>query len=292
MSSIKATILLYLTLLLSITMSGCMHVNEYKALQSGADEMESGSSTGYCGHSYTIAEHYGLGFASVEVFSENQGHMLNIVRVHALNSYPFHPQPGGSAFARERRINDIVIEALTSWIVESEQVKENVLARLPNTIQIFNHSPRYLSFLSFFENYPDPTRGHFPGISIWDFITIDVQSQQRVFLHDLIDVNDEFVNHLKTQDIARAIVGHFTGDAFDFERESENLWLWFEEMSFDEMRERIEEMSLTMQEAGIYRNNFYIEPGRLMMMFHHSNWVAFFAICIDDIACFLLVDPW
>jgi len=111
-------------------------------------------------------------------------------------------------------------------------------------------------------------------------------------LNDLIDVNDDFVNHLKTQDIARAMEGHFTGGEFDIDRDSEQLWRWFEEMTFDEFRGRIDAMSMTMQEAGLFRDNFYIEPGRLILMFHRSDWVTFFSIDLDDIADYLLVDPW
>jgi len=139
---------------------------------------------------------------------------------------------------------------------------------------------------------PDPTSGHFPGRSIWDFITIDIQNQQRVMLNDLIDISDDFLSFLQTQNIAIAMDGHFTGDEFDVSRNSKELWIWLAEMPFDDLRMRIDEMSMTMDEAGIHRNNFYIEPGRIVLMFWDGNWVTFFAICLDDISEFLLVNPW
>ena len=95
------------------------------------------------------------------------------------------------------RINRIIYTEMTTWIYDilsRESQGDSLLDWFPNQLTVLCNTPRYLSVNSVIE---DPGSHHY----ISDFITIDIIDERRVFLDDLVDVSDEFLHHLRTQDI-------------------------------------------------------------------------------------------
>ena len=224
---------------------------------------------------------------------------LQSIHVDTFRRVPFEWAEGELA----RRVNGTIITYMTAWITDlyNEWGYVEIMNRLPNNFSVFVYSYRYYSFVSIYRNTALP--GHF----IADYITIDMQTGQRVMLHDLIDLSDEFIHLLHTGRIVRG----FDYDMAFLDYSSEFLWSWIEEMSFEELRERVDGISMTMMDALDSarnrptlcpisdalarieeRNNFYIAPGRLVLVFWRGSIEYHLTIHLDDIADYLLVDPW
>lgn len=118
---------------------------------------------------------------------------------------------------------------------------------------------------------------------ILDCITIDIQKGNRVFLKDFVNVNDEFIEYLMTES---------------------DICYWFKDNTKEEVKEKLEECSMTQQEilekigipltesieSILFRSTFYIKPGKLVFLM----WDAFSPLEIDcsDVEQFLKVEPW
>ena len=190
--------------------------------------------------------------------------------------------------ALERKINDLLYSASTSW------AKGAAVSEIGFAPDIYCHTPRYLCVLTL-HHYEISDFNN----NIFDFITVAMLTGERIFLNDLINISDDFITLLKTQPIAQA-----SGDEMFFDGVAENLREWLAEMPFDELKERLVECSKTQQEvidAGygsieetigplVFRNTFYIEPGKLVLML--GGMASKVTINIEDIKDYLLVDAW
>jgi len=176
-------------------------------------------------------------------------------------------------------------------------------------------SPRFLSVRS---TYVDPTlRNYRRELAIEDFITINAQTGQRVYLNDLVDLSDEFVYHIKMHRVVHGerMESDCSEPCFDCLRflSSQCLWKWLEGMSFEEVRGKIDESTMTIQcvldanrdmfqtarnpawsasEAIETKSDFYVLPDKLILIFYQGVWSHRLTIYLDDIAEYLLVDPW
>lgn len=144
--------------------------------------------------------------------------------------------------------------------------------------QFYCHSNRYLCVLNqylydvnSFDN------------SIFDFITIDMETGERVFLEDLIICDDKFIDYLQQESVYKN---------------------WFACLDSNEIKRRLEECSLTQLEVVenskytldesigslVLRNTFYVKPGKLGLWLGGIDKV--FELDIDDIKSYLRVEPW
>ena len=190
--------------------------------------------------------------------------------------------------ALQSKINDTLITSSASWIygIMLESKAESPL--------IIYQTKRYLSI-----------RNEFVFISsrfydrVIEFITIDMVSGDRVFLNDIIRVNEEFIKLIKQHNIVVA-----SENTQQFDGNAGALWKWLSEMPNNELRTRLEDCSKEQQtiiDIGpftlddsignlIFRNTFFIEEGKLVLVFEELDKRV--TLDLDVIEPFLLVDKW
>ena len=265
---------------LSAALIGCLSISKYPKLES-AESSSVLPDNGSRVHEYGS---YGLRFA---LLSHWHGEPLDFMMYHVQAT-------NRKMTERDHIANQTIRDEKVSWVIELSASEGRITGWFPNTITISCHCPRYLSFRSTVESPPA-----IRVFTLSDYITIDMQSGQRVMLHDLVDVSDEFVKHIQTQRVVRGS-GIGTVDDWDLiDQVSELLWEWIEEMAFEDLRNRVDEASMTNYEVLsipnrniVHRNNFYVEPGRLILVFEFGGMDCRLTIYLDDISDFLLVDPW
>jgi len=224
----------------------------------------------------------------------------------------------------QQKINDTLQYSMLSWINEPiapppRSERSGIEFPYVNNVVLHKLSNRYISISSSFDFYTYHHRedadnnlyvaGHL-GMTLYDFVTIDMQTGERVFLNDLIDVNDDFIHKLQTGQIARVTNIEL---AFD----DESAWNWLSWSTFERLQELLDECSMTQQEinvlcsrdgeslwgfasniptdisALIWRGNFYIAPGELRLWFGGLSQTGLgLTIDLDDIRDFLKVEAW
>ena len=203
----------------------------------------------------------------------------------------------------QERINASLFDAQVSW------VKWEVLNSQGGFPQyVYLKSRRYLSFMNnhYFIYYYPPghyKEGDYISYSIMDFITIDLSIGERVFLNDLIDASDGFVNRIRQPGVILA-----TSDAdIHFDNNAELLTEWVSEMADTELYARFIECSKSMNEVAsaqpdfperraialVDRDSFYVEKGKLVLVFVGAHDLKHrITLEIDSIEDFLLVEKW
>lgn len=194
-------------------------------------------------------------------FANLLGHNIGIVRVDDMENEEL-----------QKKINIILRNEALSWIVDKMLPTDNNI-KLPS---ILFHSDRYLSVVNEYHYY-------YPrSYCIYDYITVDLTTGERVFLDDLVDVSDEFINYLRT----------------DEKYEKEFTWT-----DFETTKEQLEQCSMTQQEimanSGThtsliyyYRDSFYLKNGKLVIMQEGRLEDEGIEIDCNDIEQFLKVEPW
>lgn len=194
-------------------------------------------------------------------FANLLGHNIGVVSVSDMESDEL-----------EERINLTLYYEALSWVVDEMLPTDNNI-KLPS---ILFHNDRYLSVVNEYHYY-------YPrSYCIYDYITVDLTTGERVFLDDLVEVNDEFINYLRTEE----------------KYEKEFTWT-----DFETTKEQLEQCSMTQQEimanSGthtsliyFFRDSFYLKNGRIVIMQEDRLEDEGIEIDCSDIKQFLKVEPW
>lgn len=182
-------------------------------------------------------------------------------------------------------INDNLKEAMTSWVRGQVTGAEEV--RLTVTC----HSERYLSAYNEFV-YISRRTDRFN-----DYVTIDMSSGQRVFLKDLVEINEEFAEFLRNnQDIIKEGPNSFWQFPPDLKKR----------YTTSELLEELNKCSYTQEEviqegyypvegsigSLLFRNSFFVREGMLVITLYQGGDERFVTLDVDDIEDFLKVDKW
>lgn len=204
----------------------------------------------------------------------------------------------------QQNVNRIMKEAATSWM-------KGIAAEASLVhCDIYAHSSQYLSFRNRFA---------YSGVShsnnVSDYITIDIKNGKRVMLSDLVEINADFVEYIQNNNLVKGC-GRPLSYAFD--NKQENLWEYLQEMSPDELLEKLEGCSKTQEEilegadidnytsigSLVLRDSFYLRSGRLVIVIGDKKTIKssrdrkdavdsiHLTFELDDIADFLKVEPW
>jgi hypothetical protein len=129
------------------------------------------------------------------------------------------------------------------------------------------------------------------------YITIDIQSGNRVFLNDLIRVDNEFATLFHSGDIVQPVF--YAHHEFDIDGHTENLVRGLSRMTVEEVLEALEQCSIDKADreyndrlGEFISPSFYVEPGKLIIVIPRGANLVRYAINIDDIEDFLLVPKW
>jgi hypothetical protein len=187
----------------------------------------------------------------------------------------------------QNTVNSIFLSSSTEW------VSGKVIGDIEVTPEVLYQSEDYICVLNLY-TYEENL-----STSIYDYILVDISEGKRVFLNDLVKVDMEFVIFLKNKQVVRS-----TSNKEQFDGNVENLQNWISAMSDEELFERLVECSMTQTQIAngsyedlsesigslIFRNNFYINEGLLVLFF--GGYDKNVTISLDDIEEFLLVPKW
>ena len=197
---------------------------------------------------------------------------FNIIRVKDMINFDF-----------QNTVNDNIEMAMTSWVggrvVHADRVN----------LSITCHSSRYLSFINSF--IYESRRVDV----INDFITIDMQTGQRVFLNDLIEINEEFARFLQV-------------NQHKIKTPPEPMWQAPPDLflfSTSELLEELYKCSYTEEQwiedgyyslddsigSLIFKNSFFLREGQLVITIEKGG-EGYITLDIADIDRFLKVEPW
>ena len=187
---------------------------------------------------------------------------------------------------KERKINE-ALEANERW-----SDKGMIYEAGTSYPVIYCHSSRYLSVMNYrwFEQYP-------PN-SLYYYLTIDMQSGEKVRLDDLIEFSQEFIEYLR--------FGQFIEPEWpEFDAPSKTMQDWLITLTDDEIIKELIECSKDQTDfydnaedkyniyPMFYRNAFYVEDNRLIIVFSKSNESECSLIAhVNDIEEFLKVPKW
>jgi hypothetical protein len=182
--------------------------------------------------------------------------------------------------------NKSIKDSMTSWI-SGKAVNASAVY-----LDIYCHSPQYLSFLNSLEY----TGHNFDYIN--DYITIDMKTGKRVQLDDLIEINEEFVDYIQNNSIIQKSINpeRFGGTP-------EYLWEYLNKFTRNELLEELYICSKTQEQviqegyytiaesigSIIFRNSFYLQNNKLIIVLDGDKHITFF---LDDIINFLKVEKW
>ncbi|MDR1156826.1 MAG: hypothetical protein LBK75_00750 [Oscillospiraceae bacterium] len=183
---------------------------------------------------------------------------------------------------RQNKINQALKEASTGWvvdnIVDAEYVKSTVLFQ----------SEQYLCVSQTFY-FPEERIDSDREIC---FI-IDLKNGERVFLDDLVEVNDAFVEKFQHGDILYATGDFDPGEATPFIRDQ------YRTDPPEDVLDKLQKCSIdpkeTIREEGLtpFINYAYINAsGQLCFSFFPSTTAAEIFVFLDDIEEFLKVEKW
>ncbi|PPK81376.1 hypothetical protein BXY41_104178 [Lacrimispora xylanisolvens] len=183
----------------------------------------------------------------------------------------------------EDAINQNIIKALTSWIGGEIFKVDSV------DLTITCHSTRYLSFVNSFtydSNHVDV---------INDYVTIDMLTGQRVYLNDLVEINEDFAKYLQ-ENLSKV------------KEPPQPLWQGIPDLnkytSFELMDELIK-CSYTQEEliqngyysieesigSLLFRNSFFLRDGMLVIIIYQGG-ESFVTLNVNDIEHYLKVNKW
>ncbi|MDR2888966.1 MAG: hypothetical protein LBV33_03890 [Lachnospiraceae bacterium] len=184
------------------------------------------------------------------------------------------------------KINENIKQAMTSW------VRGKVIYPDEFELSINCHTARYFSFVNAFNYY-------YPRAEVInDFITIDMITGERVFLNDLIEINDEFVSFLKNNQDKLSGPDYQTWTPGPADLNS---------YTNAELLEELHQCSLTQEqviENGygsieetigplIFRKSFFLREGMLVIVFGDSGGGgSYITLDVNDIEQFLKVEKW
>ena len=197
---------------------------------------------------------------------------FNIIRVKDMINLDF-----------QNMVNDNIEMAMTSWVGGRVEHSDRV------NLSITCHSSRYLSFINsyIYESQRVDV--------INDFITMDMQTGQRVFLNDLIEINEEFARYLQV-------------NQYKIKEPPEPMWQTPPDLflfSTSELLEELYKCSYTEEQwiedgycslddsigSLIFKNSFFVREGQLVITIEKGG-EKYITLDIADIDRFLKVEPW
>jgi len=183
----------------------------------------------------------------------------------------------------EQKINESIVKAITYWM------NEDILENSTVDFDIFLQSERYLSFVISFE-YVTNRINH-----LREFITIDMISGDRVMLHDLIYVDEEFAKYIRINNIAK------TPDTESSTIFIHDIWVSYDRLYYLENCELLEhlkkasiipnELELDDLEELIFRNSFYLKENFIVIVYANI-FPLHIKFNLYDIENFLKVEKW
>jgi len=211
----------------------------------------------------------------------------------AIGSYPFNIFGGNPLFDEEfAEINRILFESAVEWVREGtinpnpEWITSHDGPRMPYVVLSSN---RYISTVT---RYLLGSERRF----CWFIhaVNINMETNSIMTLDDIIYINDDFIRHLQQGDFWESTHNLLNNDEASIRANEffanltmEEAGSFFESMSVDPLQIILETGSL------LGSNTFYLEPGRISMIYH-GDWVVpmHFIINIDDIEEFLRIPKW
>lgn len=183
----------------------------------------------------------------------------------------------------EDTINQNITKAMTSWIGGKIINVDSV------DLTITCHSTRYLSFVNSFiyeSNRVDV---------INDYVTIDMLTGKRVYLNELVELNEDFVKYLQE-------------NSSKVKEPPQPLWQGISdlnEFSSSELLEELKKCSYTQEELTqdgyysieesigslLFRNSFFLRDGMLVIILYQGG-ESFITLDVNDIEDFLKVNKW
>ncbi|WP_313585046.1 hypothetical protein [Lacrimispora sp.] len=183
----------------------------------------------------------------------------------------------------EDTINQNITKAMTSWIGGKIINVDSV------DLTITCHSNRYLSFVNSFiyeSNHVD---------IINDYVTIDMLTGQRVYLNELVELNEDFVKYLQE-------------NSSKVKEPPQPLWQGIpdlNEYTSSELLEELKKCSYTQEEliqdgyysleesigSLLFRNSFFLRDGMLVIILDQGG-ESFITLDVNDIEDFLKVNKW
>ncbi len=203
------------------------------------------------------------------------------------------------------KADSAILEAVTGWlnVVYTDEIDFSDSTYL----DIMCHSDKYLSFCNTFENSSPPCRYN---LYQRDYITIDMTTGERVFLDDLVELNEDFIKCLKYNKNKLAKPG---GMGRGISRTLDNN-------TPEEILEKLQECTVTNEDylnsgyicpilyngkepsdyttkytALLMKASFYLEEGRLIIVIPENilpTTLGIINISVDDIEPFLKVEKW
>lgn len=183
----------------------------------------------------------------------------------------------------EDAINQNIIEALTSWIGGKILNVDSV------DLTITCHSTRYLSFVNSFTYESDRID------IINDYVTIDMLTGQRVYLNELVEINEDFAKFLQE-------------NPSKVKEPPQPLWQGIPDLnkytSF-ELMEELKKCSYKQEKliqngyysldesigSLLFRNSFFLRDGMLVIILYQGG-ESFMTFNVNDIEDFLKVNKW
>ena len=197
------------------------------------------------------------------------------------------------------KINEGLREAITEWVIYNELVPVDRVAEW--------HSPEFPTptlvtynyrFISVITNVTVGSPRRF--IHYTHAVTINSQTGERVFLDDLINIDDAFLEHLQIGNFIRSrdvMVDSDTATRLANERISamskEELRIFLWEASSPQFRATQErEDGLTPTGMSLGSNTFFVQPGMLTILEPTNVVPSQYIIYVEDILDFLKVPAW
>jgi len=191
----------------------------------------------------------------------------------------------------EKKINKSIIEAMTHWI------KGQVIECEPMLLEVFLQNDRYLSFGSLLNL--EGSRAD----SMVDFITIDMETGQRIVLNDLVEVSEELAYRIFNWPDIEVLTEWRRGkNHYEFLEEIEMASLTQDEVyKHTETGRRYRQVSDIEEtlEPLLFRTSFFLEENQVVLVFQQDGGVSnsalefpYIVIHLDDIEDFLKVEKW
>jgi len=139
---------------------------------------------------------------------------------------------------------------------------------------------KYISLSMWFGNNAQVPHPH----SFRNCVTVDLEREKEVFLNDLVDVNDEFIQMIKDGRLAQSDDRYTEiGDILDFSK-----------YTTDELKQKFNDCSrpISKDDDNIHylKPSFYLTPGRICFV-NFEEYNSTFYIRVDDIEKYLASEP-
>ena len=168
----------------------------------------------------------------------------------------------------QKQINENIQYAMTHWIEESFYIEGVVILEQDYKPTVYLQSDRFLSFSNdLFYSFSRRTD------RVYDVITIDMRTGEKIMLNDLVNINTLFVERIIEMDK----LGILPTDA-------------------GELLKTLSPVSLNIDEA-MFITSFYLKGNQLIITPHRDGGLLLeelyhIAIDLNEISEFLLVEKW